>query len=83
MMILFFSLGQRKRRYTYVLGTFNFSGYKSYSLCVLIDIGVTINSCKWNAIQKEKWKLMKHPILVTGINGNHTSIQFKAKNIAI
>lgn len=26
---------------------------------------------------------MKHPILVTEIDGNHTSIQFKAKNIVI
>jgi len=26
---------------------------------------------------------MKHPILVTGIDGNHTSIQFKAKDVAV
>ena len=63
--------------------TFNFAGYKPYSLSVLIDTGATVSSCKWNAIPKEKWALMKHPILVTGIDGNHTSIQFKAKNIAI
>ena len=80
---IIFSSSQGKRRYTYVLGTFNFVGYKPYSLNVLTDTGATISSCKWNAIPKEKWTLMKHPILKTRIDGNHTSIQFKAKNIAI
>ena len=80
---IIFSPSQGKRRYTYVLGTFNFAGYTPYSLNVLIDTGVTVSSCKQNAIPKEKCLLMKHPILVTGIDGNHTSIQFKAKNIAI
>ena len=80
---IIFSPSQGKKRYTYVQGTFNFAGYKPYSLCILIDTGATISSCKWNAIPKEKWTLMKHPILVTGIDGNHTSIQFKAKDVAV
>ena len=80
---IIFSPSQGKKRYTYVQGTFNFAGYKPYNLSVLIDTGATISSCKWNAIPKEKWMLMKHPILVTGIDGNNTSIQFKAKDVAI
>ena len=80
---IIFSPSQGKKRYTYVMGTFNFWGYKPYTLNILIDTGATICTCKWNAIPKEKWVLMKHPILVTGIDGGNTEIQFKAKNISI
>lgn len=31
---------------------------------------------KKNAIPKEKWVLMKHPILVTGIDGGNSEIGF-------
>ena len=80
---IIFSPNQGKKRHTYVQGTFNFAGYKPYSLSVLMDTGATTSSCKWNAIPKEKWNLMKNPILVTGIDGNNTTIQFKAKDIPI
>ena len=76
---IIFSPSQGKKRYMYVLGNFNFLGYKPYSLSVLIDTGATICSCKWNALPSEKWMLMKSPIAVKGIDGKETKIESKAK----
>jgi hypothetical protein len=80
---LFFSPSQGKKRYIYVLGNFNFLGYKPYSLSVFIDTGATICSCRWNALPSEKWTLMKSPIAIKGIDGKETKIEYKAKNVAI
>ena len=73
---LFFSPSQGKKRYMYILGNFNFLGYKPYSLSVLIDTGATICSCIWNVLPSKKWMLMKSPIFVKGIE---TKIEYKAK----
>jgi hypothetical protein len=79
----FFSPSQGKKRYMYVLGNFNFLGYKPYSLSALIDTIPTICSCRWNALPSEKWMLMKSPIAVKGIDGKEIKIEYKAKNVAI
>ena len=80
---ILFAPSQGKKKYTYVLGEFQFAGYKPYSLCSLIDTGATVCACRPNALPPEKWTLMKHPINVTGIKGKDIKIEHKAKKVAI
>jgi hypothetical protein len=68
----------------YVLGIFNFLGYKTYGLSILIDTSATISSCRWNTLPSEKWMLMKSLITtVKGIDGRETKIDYKEKNIFV
>ena len=80
---ILFAPSQGKKKYTYVLGEFQFAGYKPYSLCSLIDTGATVCACRPNALPPEKWTLMKHPINVTCIKGKDKKIEHKAKKVAI
>ena len=38
---------QGKKKFIYILGIFNFAGYKPYNLNVLVDTGATVCSARW------------------------------------
>ena len=78
---IFFSYNQNKRRYCYIEITFEFLGYKPYSLHALIDTGATSSVCQPNAIPKELWQRMKNPIASRNANNTTSLMEYKAKDI--